>query len=117
MTPRFTVRDKSLIPFFQTMLTSQQGEMQRILNDNSRPFNPYYLMKDVIYFKKDNGIAKGDVVQFEIKDQARESDSKLLNTYLYEAFEYDDISIELKLVGFDVDVIEMIPSKPMSGMY
>lgn len=66
--------------------------------------NPYYYLKDAMYFKKDRGINIGDTITFELDDRAQQSCAFLTNTYTYNATEYDSVSLLMKLVDFKVSL-------------
>jgi len=99
----FLVKDGSLNEFFKGIkISDSRGNFI----DSERDFNPYSLMRDKLIipiFKIDS--AKPDVVVFELKDSGRMSGKDLVNTYTYEVTGYDNISFELKLIDFKVELV------------
>lgn len=99
----FNVKDKSIHHFFAEHLISADTDRQGI---RSSDLNPYYFMKDEIYLKRTAGIAAGSNVVFELQDRAAGSGKALVNTYVYESEQYDDVGIRLKLIDFKVNIAE-----------
>jgi len=98
----FNVKEKSIVSYFTDMITNSKVRDSRGCDGE---LNPYYFLKDELYFKKDRGINIGDTITFELDDRGRMSDAYLRNTYVYEASEYDSVSLLLKLVDFKVSQV------------
>ena len=85
-------------------------DKQIVINDNDsisgrNSINVYELFKDSFNVLKNKGVSIGDKVEFTLSDKAYKSRGELINTYLYEAIEYDDVSITMKLIDFKVEHI------------
>lgn len=90
----FNVKNDSAIQFF---LERVSGFTE--VDGNT---NPYYLMRDSILIKNNCDIVPGRRVKFELFDKGNSSGRRLVNTYIYEVFDFDDVCIEMKLVDFNV---------------
>lgn len=62
------------------------------------------LLRDKLYFKKGTEIVEGDEIQIQLADRGANSQKELTNYYVYRAEKYDDISLEMKLVHFEVSL-------------
>ena len=91
----FNVKNESAQAFFQEYAI----ELSKA-SSPSRDINPYYLMRDKLYIKKNGNLKVGDLVYFELKDITEGSKKELINHYQYEVKEYDDVSFMLELVKF-----------------
>lgn len=99
----FNVKNESLNQFFREFGVGQElptGQRDSI----SRHVSPYHLMKNTIYLKR-HSIPQGQV-RFELEDYASGSGSKLANIYTYAVTPYDDVSVKLDLVDYEVKLIE-----------
>lgn len=102
------VKEQSVVQFLNSNIP--QAEKVIIILDeyqnhcrDEKQVSVYHLMKDDMHFDKDCGIKVGQKVTIELTDYARRSEKKLRNTYTYEAQEYDDVTIKMKLVDFKVE--------------
>ena len=102
MEVRLTIRDKSVLMFLRSMLVDVKTN-DRHLNAHPDEISAYHLMKDEMFFKKDNGIEIGELLKIELFDRARMSESALINHYTYRAEEYDDLSIKMVLIDFKAE--------------
>jgi hypothetical protein len=93
-TEKLTVRDKSVETFLETMLLSKDQM------DPHRRLSPHSLLKDKLIFKKECGVAVGEILKIELFD--RSSTSELVNNYTYIAEEYDDLAVKMVLIDFTV---------------
>jgi len=93
------VKDKSVHTFLSENLLGYKPSERR---DMSGDENPYYLMKDEMYFKKSSGLKFGDSIKIELFDQSLNSRKELVNSYTYDVTEYDDVAVKLTLSDFVV---------------
>lgn len=98
---KLNVKDKSVAAYLNDNTISKNTDNRCSIDDRS----PYYLMKDILYFKNSAGFIKGDILKIEMEDRAQGSGKGLVNTYYYEAATYDDVSTEMILVHFEVKAI------------
>lgn len=91
---KFQVKDQSLHAFMKKHCT--------LFEENKNAERPHYLMRDKLYFQKNNGIDEGDEIQIQLSDRGANSQKELTNFYVYRAEKYDDISLEMNLVSFEV---------------
>lgn len=111
MKNNFTVFESSLIEFLaENGLGDKANNINKMRGENARirdTHNCYY-MQDVLNFKLDNpaGIKAGQTVVITLSDEAEGSRKKLINTYTYKAYKYDDVTLKLKLEDFKVKLKE-----------
>ena len=101
-TIKFNVKDKSVDDFFMKYrVKTDNGNniSYRGVNDGG-----YNYMKDTLYIDKSCDLKVGDQVEFELGDRAQFSQTELVNSYIYEAVEYDDMNIKLELKDFKVEI-------------
>jgi len=108
---KLNVKKNSVAEFFNKMLP--QSEKVVFVNHNDcntheGQVSVYNLMQDEIHFKKNCGIEFGETILIELSDTSRISRSELLNKYTYKAEKYDDITIKMVLIDFDVELIKAI---------
>lgn len=94
----FKIRDNSLNEFMKKFAVNYKPEESY----GSTERNPYYLMKDNIFIKKEAFDPNIKEVVFELSDQSRYSEKQLINYYKYDVYPYDDVSIMLDLVDFKI---------------
>lgn len=91
---KFSVKDKSLHTFFG------------ITKDDRREIDssPYYLMKEEIILPRNKDLPRDSeaVVIFELEDISQMSRKRLINTYTYKLDSYDDVSVRLTLIDFNI---------------
>ena len=96
---KLNVKDKSVHTFLSENLLGYKPSERRSMDGDE---NPYYLMKDEMYFKKSVGLNAGDSINIELFDFASGSRKELVNSYTYTVSEYDDVAMKLTLSGFVV---------------
>lgn len=97
------VKENSLIGFLSNrMVDYNVDNFKRQSCDGN--VNPYYLMKDIIYIKKDEDLTVNQHIIFELEDESKQTKSKLINRYTYSIKEYDDVSYQLLLIDFKVNI-------------
>jgi len=101
MKVKLNVKDKSVATFLEERLLGYKPDERNGIN-GIRENSAYHLMQDEMFFKKECGIEIGETVKIELFDRAQMSGKELLNTYVYEAEEYDDVAIKLVLKDFSV---------------
>ena len=95
---KLNVKDGSVLSFLKENLTNQL-DLDR---NDCNPSSPYHSMRDELLFVKDLNIKVGESISIELFDIARGSGRELVNTYIYQAEEYDDVSIKMVLKDFKV---------------
>ena len=102
------VKDKSASAFLEKNLLKLTKSTSNNFAERqtTESVNPYYLLKDEIYFKKNQDINVGDYVIIELLDISENSRKTLINTYTYKVSYYDDIAIKLTLEDFKIDFTE-----------
>lgn len=98
MNIKLNVKDKSVYNFLSERLVNKPLEEQRRHSETGA----YNLMQDKLYFVKECGIAVGEHIKIELSDWSSSSRKELINEYIYCAYPYDDVSIEMALVAFRV---------------
>lgn len=94
MKKELNVKNQSVNEFFKEYLRNYKPE-----NYNG---SVYHLMQDELFFKKGLELVKGDIVEIDLFDTAERSNKRLTNHYKYEVQNYDDISIKLVLIDFNI---------------
>jgi hypothetical protein len=100
-TKTFDVKEKSIIEFFKEN-SIYQIDYNQIYEGRA---SKYSLFKDEIIIKKTKEFEKCGIVTFEISDYGRGSEKKLINKYTYELKSYDDVSVMLTLVNFEIKLV------------
>lgn len=62
----------------------------------------YHLMQDEIIIKKLDELSIGDQVEFHLSGKSFDNRFNIEHVYLYEVYEYDDLSYKLVLKDFNV---------------
>ncbi len=101
----FNVKEKSLLPYLKENIIDSG-----IDNNNDihlpRDISQYHLLKDELHFKNSSGLNISDCLVIELQDEARIEPTKLVNKYIYQVtHKYDDVSIVLTLINFEVTVL------------
>jgi hypothetical protein len=97
---QFNVKDGSVKEFFATHAVGIHQEDRCHISASEQ--SAYYFMKDTILVKKSEQFEPGNTLFFELFDKGRNSNKDLVNTYNYAIEEYDDVSVLLRLVDFNV---------------
>ena len=97
MKNKFCIKDESVYDFLCERISGFALK---------RETNPYYFLKDKLYFKKSNDIAEGDKVEFILSDTTHKGCIKIENQYVYEVCNYDSQSYELNLVEFNIKPVK-----------
>lgn len=103
MAKKSIIKTESIDRFFKEYGNISLNEVRSI----------YYLMQDAIIIKKLDKLNIGDQVEFHISDKSLEGRFNIEHVYLYDVYEYDDLSYKLVLRDFNVtrifvDINDMI---------
>lgn len=105
---KLLIKHESILAFFQEKTIENNNKNTVVFDSHGSHHiennNAYYFMRDEILIKQNCGVSIGQILVFEIKDQARYSQRFLKNTYIYEAQKFDDVSIKLVLKEFKVEL-------------
>ena len=100
MKVKLNVKDKSVSAFLMERLLYPPND--RIERGGCSGVSVYNLMNDELLFKIDCGIEANEIVEIELEDRTNGSYKDLVNNYTYKAAKYDDVSIKLILIDFDI---------------
>jgi len=101
MKTEILIKENSIIEFFKQNMTNYDEQQIRRMSCNG-DLNAYNLLQDNLFLKKSFELSLNQHIYFEIKDEAKNTRSTLLNRYEYELKEYDDISYRAVLVNFTI---------------
>lgn len=104
MEVKFNVKQESVVAFLEERLIGYDKSERGRNTDAFNKVNPYGLLKDEMFFKKDCGIEVSETVKIELFDRSQETRKELINTYIYRCEKYDDIAIKLVLIDFKVEL-------------
>jgi hypothetical protein len=102
-TIRLNITDEGVNEFFLKYSLEGQKPGSRMDGEVSI----YYLMKDEMFLKRSSdfrALITGDEIHFELKDNYQGSRRSLVNKYLYEVQDHDDMVVKLVLVDFVVEM-------------
>lgn len=101
---KINVKEKSTKAFLENnaIEVNKSNSAEEHLAMTSRDLNVYYFMKDELYLKKSCGLDVDELIKFEISDTSSNSKKELINTYVYKAEHYDDVSLKLVLMDFSI---------------
>lgn len=99
----FNVKDKSANTFFAEHALEQNCE--DMMGARKGPdVSAYHLLRDEIFLKKSAGIEVNQTVIFQLEDRSVMSKKPLVNTYTYQAEQYDNVGIKLVLKDFKISI-------------
>lgn len=105
---RINVKEKSVCEFLNNNMVNVGGSIVDDEFNTRKGVNVYSQMRDRMYFKKGLIVDIGDEVVFELFDSSQRTGAELINRYIYKANEYDDISIEMVLIDFKVELAKKV---------
>lgn len=91
-TKKLIIKTESIDRFFNEFGTLAQ-EIRRSM---------YHLMQDEIIIKQPGNISIGNNIEFHLEGKGNEGRFNIEHVYLYEVYEYDDLSYKLVLKDFNV---------------
>jgi len=98
---RLNVKNESVRTFLEGKVIGYKEDKDEGRN-RCGSISAYNLLRDEMFFKIDCGIKIKDLIRIQLFDESRNTSKELVNTYIYEAVKYDDVSIKMVLVDFNV---------------
>jgi len=97
----FEVKEKSVSKWFKD--NSRHKNVNEFDSCNRESVSVYHLLQDSLIMDL-LPFTPNEVVRITLSDESRNSNKKLINTYIYKVCEYDDVSCELKLIDFKIEL-------------
>jgi len=98
------VKQDSIVKFFVENVIGQE-ELKSEGGSYGREENLYPLFKDELPIMK-SSIKKGQEIEFEFRVRSLNERAELVYKYLYNVFEYDDITSKMRLKDFSIAVVK-----------
>lgn len=105
MKPNLLIRPQTA----KTFLLENLIDIPHTRRDIIDTAHPSQFMKDTLIFKKGN-LEGVETVSILIEDETRNTRSKLINTFIYEVSNYDDVGLKLQLIDFKVELVSEKPT-------
>lgn len=101
----FVIKDQSSVEFFKENILGFNSNIES--RNRIDITDVYNLLKDKIYIRKGFCGDTVNQIRLELKDKSMFSDKELVNIYLYDVCGYDDMSNELVLIDFRIELIDV----------
>lgn len=100
------IKERSVSAFLKNNLLDSEFILNNNITHRGIDISLYHAMQDQLHLKKNCGIKIGDFIVIELSDTSSGSKTVLLNTYKYEAINYDDYSIIIQLIDFKIECLD-----------